>query len=117
MVAQGDVLLGLQEWRLHNLTGLPVPLLDCLLGGIITSHMQPGHLLSQFMPIVHLPPARHSCEEPGSISSIISLLALGGLQLDAPKYIPAAGWSSCFLQPLPPHGAIVPALAVLGTLC
>lgn len=118
IVAQGKVQLNLQGWRLHSLPGLPVPLLDCPHGGDIASHMQPGHVLSQFMPTVHLPPSRHSCEEPGSASSITSLLAQGRLQLDAPKAIPAAGWSYYCPQPPPTHHrATGPALSVLGTLC
>lgn len=106
MVAQGNVQLGLQGWRLQSLPGLPIPLLDCLHGGNITSHMQSEYLLSQIMPIVHLSPHRHSCEEPGSISSKTSLLALGGLQSEAPRAIPAAGWSSYCLQPLPLTGQV-----------
>lgn len=104
MVVQSDVQLSLQGWRLQSLPGLPVPLLDCLWGGNIAFHVQSEPLLSQVMPIVYHPPPRHSCEEPGSMSSITSLLALWGQQLDAPKAIPAAGWSSYCLQPLSPTG-------------
>lgn len=81
----GNVQLSFQGWRLQSLPELPVPLLDCLYGENVAFHMQPEHLLPQFMPIVHLPPTRHSCKEPGSISSINSLLALGGCSYMPPK--------------------------------
>lgn len=80
-VAQGFVQLSLenlQGGKPQSLFGQHVPLPGCLHSENITSHMQPEHLLSWFMPIVPLPPISHSCEKPVSVSLITFLQALGG---------------------------------------
>lgn len=109
VVSQGSGQSGLENLqgrRPQSLSGQPVPLLGCLHGENIASHIQPDRLLSQRMPVVPLPPSRHSCEEPGSGSSMTSLPAPGGCSPVPPKLSLLQAGAATDPQPLPSGQAV-----------
>lgn len=106
VVAQGSAQSGLgnlQGRRPQSLSGQPVPLLGCLHGENIASRIQPDRLLPRRVPVVPLPPSRHSCEEPGSGSSMASL---GGCSPVPPKLSQLQAGAATDPQPLPSGQAV-----------
>lgn len=55
-----------REQRLHNLSGQPVPPVDCPRGEKVFAYNPSGSLLFQFVPIVLHPLTMYRCEKVGS---------------------------------------------------
>jgi len=57
----------LQGWRLHNLSGQPVPVLSHPHSEKVFPDVQREPSVFQFVPIASCPVTRHHRKEPGSI--------------------------------------------------